>query len=663
MRILGWLLDPALERRLGRCAAAAGREFDTVRDARAAVEALARPELGLFVVRADLLDEPLQRALADWAAAGTATDAVTPARVVLQFGDSGSAPSPDLPRVVLPARPSAARLAETLRAFGALADAAERAQARAARLAATVDVTRRLATRHEFREILFEAARRIAEVVAVERASILLVDATAGELRVVATSDDASIHDLRLELGRYPEVGEVLTGHLPVYLADLSTDPRLEQVRRQFGAIRARASYLFPVEDEEHVVVGLLALKTAPGGRLDDEQIAACQVVATACAPALHNARAMRRLVRTAAGCDRERREAERQVQSLARYASFFESAADGLIVIDPEGAILYANPAAATILGDDSGRVPVRLAEVFDESGRAGFAVLLDGFAQGRFPTVDLALRRTGETTKVVQVSSSPVLREEGACLLSVRDVTPERSLAHELQRTKTFLERVLDSSPDAIIAADMRGTILLFNRAAERLTGHRAEEVAGRMHIEQLYGSRDQARELMGRLRAADQGGVGRLAPARTTVRSRGGDEIPVAVSAAVIYDEDREVATCGIFTDLRDRMRIEERLAQTQERLALTEKQAIVSEISGAMAHELNQPLTSVMGYAELLRKTLSGEARGRAYVETILRETERMAELVKKIGRLGRYETKGYVGGTQILDLDRSTDETK
>jgi signal transduction histidine kinase len=78
---------------------------------------------------------------------------------------------------------------------------------------------------------------------------------------------------------------------------------------------------------------------------------------------------------------------------------------------------------------------------------------------------------------------------------------------------------------------------------------------------------------------------------------------------------------------------------------------------------MAHELNQPLTSVMGYAELLRKTLADDARTLGFVETILRETERMAELVKKIGRLTKYETKRYVGGAQILDLDRSTEESK
>ena len=229
---------------------------------------------------------------------------------------------------------------------------------------------------------------------------------------------------------------------------------------------------------------------------------------------------------------------------------------------------------------------------------------------------------------------------------------------MAAELQRTKTFLERVVDSSVDGIVAADMRGTIILFNRGAERITGWRAPEVIDRMHIGTLYGSKEDAREVMKRLRVPAHGGVGRVNQGRVRLRDRDGDDIPVTVSAAIIYDGEREVATCGIFTDLRERMRIEERLAQTQEKLLLSEKQAIVSEISGAMAHELNQPLTSVMGYAELLRKTIGEDARIRGYVETILQETERMAALVKKIGNLSRYETKRYVGGTQILDLDRS-----
>ena len=62
---------------------------------------------------------------------------------------------------------------------------------------------------------------------------------------------------------------------------------------------------------------------------------------------------------------------------------------------------------------------------------------------------------------------------------------------------------------------------------------------------------------------------------------------------------------------------------------------------------------------MGYAELIRRTLGPEDAHRRAVDTILRESERMAEIVRKIGKITRYETKAYVGSTQILDLEKST----
>src|SRR6185503_16021641 len=117
-----------------------------------------------------------------------------------------------------------------------------------------------------------------------------------------------------------------------------------------------------------------------------------------------------------------------------------------------------------------------------------------------------------------------------------------------------------------------------------------------------------------------------------------------------------------TFGIFTDLRERVRVEQALAQAQEKLAVSEKQALVAELAGATAHELNQPLTSVMAYAELLLRRPMQDASTHRGAEVIHREAERMAEIVRKIGKLTRYETKSYVGEQRILDIDRgSSDE--
>jgi signal transduction histidine kinase len=103
------------------------------------------------------------------------------------------------------------------------------------------------------------------------------------------------------------------------------------------------------------------------------------------------------------------------------------------------------------------------------------------------------------------------------------------------------------------------------------------------------------------------------------------------------------------------------MEERLANAQEKLALTEKQAVAIELAGAAAHELNQPLTSVMGYGQMLMRKLPPNDPHLSLVDTILREAERMAQIVRQLGSVTRYETKSYVGGAQILDLVKSTRE--
>jgi signal transduction histidine kinase len=158
---------------------------------------------------------------------------------------------------------------------------------------------------------------------------------------------------------------------------------------------------------------------------------------------------------------------------------------------------------------------------------------------------------------------------------------------------------------------------------------------------------------------LRAPGHGGVGRLEPVRIEAVDKNGTIFPISLTAAIIHEDGKATATFGIFTDLRERVRVEQQLAQAHEKLAISEKQALVAELAGATAHELNQPLTSVMGYSELLLRKLPNDSPIFRGAEVIHREAQRMAEIVRKIGKLTRYETKSYVGEQKILDLDRAS----
>ena len=239
---------------------------------------------------------------------------------------------------------------------------------------------------------------------------------------------------------------------------------------------------------------------------------------------------------------------------------------------------------------------------------------------------------------------------------------MTLERKTAIELKQTKEFLERVIESSVDGIVSANLRGRLLLFNRAASRIFGYSPGEVIGRMNVEALYPP-GTAREVMQKIRDPNLGGPGRLENCRVDMISATGELIPVNLSAALIMENGKPVGSVGIFTDIRDRLRMEARLTRAQEELRLREKTAFVAELAGAAAHELNQPLTSVIGYAELLRRSLDANTPLSKAAAVIIAEAERMAEIVRKIGKITKYETKSYVGEAKILDLEKAAEEPK
>lgn len=230
------------------------------------------------------------------------------------------------------------------------------------------------------------------------------------------------------------------------------------------------------------------------------------------------------------------------------------------------------------------------------------------------------------------------------------------ERS--RELAEAKDLLQGVIESSPDAIVVASIAGEILIFNRAAERILGWSRNEAIG-MHVRNLYPAGG-AERIMALLRQDKYGGEGRLLAQRHVLTDKEERELPVEISAALIHDQDgAEVATVGIFKDLRRDLHMEERLLAATEDLERTRRRVVVAELAGAAAHELNQPLTSLLGYTELMRRKVT-EAEHLRILSKIDSDAKRVADIVGKIGRITDYRTKEYVGGARIMDLDSASE---
>lgn len=509
--------------------------------------------------------------------------------------------------------------------------------------------------------VLRQALLVTLEAMQFDRASLIAHLDGSDTAYVLAATDDPSLSQFVIAIDNYPELRAAIEQGKPVLIDDAETDPVTAPVAATLVGKGVRAIAVFPVIWKGRSLGTVLLRRSRPGiGHLDNHRLAFGLMFAKHAAARLHHGKVLESLRDQTHRISRARYEAERRLRTIDSLKEHFEAAADGVMVLEREGRIVFVNRTAERITGfARDGLVDADIGVLVTGSQRELVDRAVEQVLGGRnVEAFDLDLATTSDELICVSVTTSTVLSQSGAAILSFRDVTAQRVLEGELRKTKEFLERLIDSTVDAIVSADLRGNIIIFNQGAERIFGYAAEEVIGRVPVWDLY-AEGVPQQVMRKLRSTQSGGVGRIEQMRHEVINKNGERVPVNMTASIVYEEGCEVATVGIFSDLRDRIRIEQRLLQAQEKLKITKEQAVLGELAGAAAHELNQPLQSIIGYAELIQRQSEPDApHGRA-VDIIMREAERMATIVRKIGKITKYETTEYIGETRMIDLEKSS----
>jgi PAS domain S-box-containing protein len=222
----------------------------------------------------------------------------------------------------------------------------------------------------------------------------------------------------------------------------------------------------------------------------------------------------------------------------------------------------------------------------------------------------------------------------------LALEELEGERSRAEQTERRqREWLRTTLASIGDAVIATDMRARVSLLNSVAEKLTGWRQEEAAGRPLDEVFRAVREESRA-----RIDDPVGVVfrskavTALPPRTLLLARGGGEHPIGGSAAPIQEPGGEVlGVVLVVSDMTERRRSEEDRAGLfqREQAARAEAESAnraKDEFIATVSHELRTPLNAVLGWARLLRSgKLDADSTGRA-IEAIERSATTQAQIV-------------------------------
>ena len=336
-----------------------------------------------------------------------------------------------------------------------------------------------------------------------------------------------------------------------------------------------------------------------------------------------------------------ERKRFEKELrESEEKFRNLFERVQHGLFISSKEGKFLDCNQALLNKLGyptkEEFLNIDIAKDLYVNPEDRKTFQSLVekDGFVKDF--EVEFK-KKSGE--KITVLLTAHAKRDERGRIIGYEglniDISDRKRMEKELKEANEFLSKLIESTVDGIIVTNMKGDILIFNKGAENILGYNAEEVVGEMNIRNIYPP-GVAKEVMEKLKSPDFGGVGKLTSFPIIHQRKDGELVEGDLSASIIYDENgKEIASVGVFKDLRERLRIERELQKMQEALLQSEKLAAMGRLTSQIAHELNNPIYGIMNTLELLKTEIPPESKRRRILELSLSETQRLAEMLRNM----------------------------
>jgi len=230
-----------------------------------------------------------------------------------------------------------------------------------------------------------------------------------------------------------------------------------------------------------------------------------------------------------------------------------------------------------------------------------------------------------------------------------SLIDITPRIEAEKALKASEEKYRTILDSIDEGYCELDLKGNFTFVNDPMCKITGFDRQALLNMNNRE--YASPDTAKEMYAVFNEVFRTGK----PSRVSRFQVGMDGRSAHLEMVVSLARDQNgnpVGFRGLVRDVADRVKAE------AERIEFERLQGVL-EMAGAVCHELNQPLQSIMGYSQLLQLDVPEGFPGVDYLKKIVDQVERMREITGKLMGITRYETVEYLSGSKIVDIHKSS----
>lgn len=315
-----------------------------------------------------------------------------------------------------------------------------------------------------------------------------------------------------------------------------------------------------------------------------------------------------------------------KQAKDQSFTEDLIENLPIGAMILDGKGTVIRMNRRQEEISGIDRSRI---LGMTFEEAfpscldqglrehyyrllaERVPFDVIIDRYVPQYYDRQMTYHARGASLATTDHVILLHDLEDEH---YKVKRLVEQRT--RELNESKTFLQSLIDYSPNIVLSTNLNGEILFFNRTAEMSFGYTEKEVVGRKTDFLLRDLRKHGKKLGGSPGAFEE------------ILCVKKDQSVFPASLTISNVKDDAGKTSGrlyLLNDLTEKKAME-------ERLRLSERLALYTELMGGIAHQLNNPMIGVINFSEMLLKDMEEDDPRRGIAETICRAGKECLKII-------------------------------